>query len=244
MCKTGENKSAVSSRAGPEPKPEPRLKGEDGTAGYVEFVEKHEELLEKYISLGSEELEVVMEFLREHAEQLLVGEHAETYLLLDCLEKEMNGEHDQMLKSARQNQLITQLREYSRASQRPVQDGIVPVFTRILEHEGTQEAFKEAVNSFANRIEKRAVVKKKEMDAELLKEEASNVALGPGGLNPIEVLHSLPADMREAFQGQDLETLREVIEAMDEDEARYHLKRCEDSGLWVPNAGDSPPYRQ
>lgn len=24
------------------------------------------------------------------------------------------------------------------------------------------------------------------------------------------------------------------------DEAKYHMKRCVDSGLWVPNAGDAP----
>mmetsp|Transcript_57726 Transcript_57726/g.137378 ORF Transcript_57726/g.137378 Transcript_57726/m.137378 type:complete len:349 (+) Transcript_57726:92-1138(+) len=245
MCKTVESKSEVSSRVGPEPKPEPRLKGEEATSGYVDFVEQNEALLEKYISLGSEEFEVVMEFLREHAEKLLVGEHAETYLLLDCLEKEMNGEHKAMLKSARQNQLITQLREYSRASQRPVQDGILPVFTRIIEHDGTREAFEESVDTFVKRIEKRAVEKKKEMDKERLKEDASSAELGPGGLNPIEVLHSLPKDMREAFEEQDIERLQEVIEAMDVDEAKYHLRRCEDSGLWVPGeAEENPPYRQ
>ena len=26
------------------------------------------------------------------------------------------------------------------------------------------------------------------------------------------------------------------VDALPEEEARYHLKRCEDSGLWVPNA--------
>ena len=30
--------------------------------------------------------------------------------------------------------------------------------------------------------------------------------------------------------------LKEVIAKMPEDEARYHMKRCVDSGLWVPDA--------
>ena len=30
--------------------------------------------------------------------------------------------------------------------------------------------------------------------------------------------------------------LQDVLTAMPEDEAKYHLKRCIDSGLWVPDA--------
>lgn len=33
--------------------------------------------------------------------------------------------------------------------------------------------------------------------------------------------------------------LQKVIESMDPEDAKYHMKRCVDSGLWVPNAGDS-----
>jgi cell division cycle protein 37 len=37
--------------------------------------------------------------------------------------------------------------------------------------------------------------------------------MGPGGLDPVEVFESLPEVPIE--------------------EAKYHMKRCEDSGLWV-----------
>ena len=30
--------------------------------------------------------------------------------------------------------------------------------------------------------------------------------------------------------------LQDVLSAMPEEEAKYHLKRCIDSGLWVPDA--------
>eukprot|EP00438_Fugacium_kawagutii_P030548 Skav235997 [mRNA] locus=scaffold348:351285:354216:+ [translate_table: standard] len=30
------------------------------------------------------------------------------------------------------------------------------------------------------------------------------------------------------------------VEALPEDEAKYHLKRCEDSGLWVPSSEARP----
>lgn len=241
MCKTADSRTEVSTSAAPTPKPEPRLQGEAVAEGYCEFIEQQEELLEKYISLGSEELEKVEEFLKAHGGTLLQGEHAESYLLLDCLEKEMNGEHAAMLKSARQQQLLTQLREFSRASKRPVRDGVHPVFQRLLDHEPTKESFDESVADFVRRIEKRAVTKKQEMDAE---EEEENVP-GPGGLDPLEVFKSLPLEMRTAFEAKDIQRLHAAVEALPPDEARYHLKRCEESGLWVPNPeAGPPPYRK
>lgn len=193
--------------------------------------------------MGAEEdLEIVGNFLREHGGKLLQGEHAESYLLLDCLEKEMNGEHEAMLRSARQSQLLTQLREFSRAAGRPARDGVNPVFQRLLDHEPTKDSFDESVADFVRRIEKRAVEKKKEMDAE---EQNPQNPAGPGGLDPMDVLRSLPLEMREAFEAQDIQRLQVAVESLPDEEARYHLRRCEDSGLWVPSKETGPPpYRQ
>lgn len=35
---------------------------------------------------------------------------------------------------------------------------------------------------------------------------------------------------------QNIEMLQKVISEMPEEEAKYHMKRCVDSGLWVPEA--------
>lgn len=245
MCKTADEKTVVSeSKAAP--KPEPRLTGEDCARGYTEFVEEHEDLLETYIALGEEEdLEKVRNFLQEHGGVLLEGEHAESYLLLDCLEKEMNDMHAEMVSSARQNQLLTQLREYSRAMGRPVRDGVMPVFSRLIDHESTLDSFNESVQTFIKRVERRAVEKKKEMDAEA--GEASDDeddGPGPGGLSPMDVFATLPEEMQDAFRAKDMARLHAVIEALPVDEAKYHMKRCEESGLWVPNPeAGAPPYR-
>lgn len=244
MCKTVEDRAMVSESGGrAEPKPEPRLSGEDVAKGYCEFVEEHEELLERYIALGSEDLEAAGEFLKLHGGVLLEGEHAESYVLLDCLEKEMNGFHDQMLLAARQNQLLTQLREFSRASGRPVRDAVHPIITKLLNDESAAEAFEDAVRNFVERLERRAVVKKAEIDAEAA--EAEPAGLGPGGLDPNEVMETLPDEMRQAFLDRNMARLAQAVESLDEEEARYHLQRCEDSGLWVPHqAAGVPPYRQ
>jgi len=245
MCKTSESRTEVnSSGAAAAPGPEPRLKGEEMADGYCEFVEQHEELLEKYIEMGDEDnLEKVCEFMKVNGGTLLQGEHAESYLLLDCLEKEMNGMHSEMKRSARQSQLLTQLREFSRASGRPARDGVVPVFQRLLDHEGTKEAFDDSVANFVQRIVKRAPEKKKEMDKEMQEAEQENPE-GPGGLDPMEVFRSLPGEMQAAFQAKDIQRLNAAVEALPPDEAKYHLKRCEESGLWVPSTdAGPPPYR-
>ena len=33
--------------------------------------------------------------------------------------------------------------------------------------------------------------------------------------------------------------LQDALGKMPEEEAKYHLKRCVDSGLWIPNARDT-----
>ena len=49
-----------------------------------------------------------------------------------------------------------------------------------------------------------------------------------------QVFETLPEALQEAFQSQDTETLKAAIAAMPIEEAKHHMKRCEDSGLWVP----------
>jgi len=85
------------------------------------------------------------------------------------------------------------------------------------------------------RIEARRVERLREVEEEM---EAEKAPLGPGGLDPTEVLNSLPQVLQEAFMTQDVAQLREVIEKMDPTEAAYHMKRCVDAGLWVENFND------
>jgi hypothetical protein len=50
----------------------------------------------------------------------------------------------------------------------------------------------------------------------------------------MEVLLGLPTALREAFESQDIERLQNVLASMDPIEAKQCMKRCVDSGLWVP----------
>lgn len=112
----------------------------------------------------------------------------------------------------------------------------------------------EGTEVFVQRIIERAVVKRREMDAQREKEEAEEAAamstttatkgatdlteipreerLGPGGLDPVEVYESLPESMQDAFESRDTEKLKEALMKMDVGDAERHMKRCVDSGLW------------
>ena len=63
--------------------------------------------------------------------------------------------------------------------------------------------------------------------------------LGPGGLDPVEVIEVLPIELRQAFESRSIETLKSVVAAMSPKDAKKWMKMCVDSGLWVPQPGAS-----
>uniref|UniRef100_A0A2I2Y5D4 Hsp90 co-chaperone Cdc37 n=1 Tax=Gorilla gorilla gorilla TaxID=9595 RepID=A0A2I2Y5D4_GORGO len=60
--------------------------------------------------------------------------------------------------------------------------------------------------------------------------------LGPDGLDPIEVYESLPEEFQKCFHVKDVQMLQDAISKTDPTDAKYHMQRCFDSGLWVPNS--------
>jgi cell division cycle protein 37 len=134
----------------------------------------------------------------------------------------------------RQSQILSHIQELGNSMRRDPRDVIIPFFRRIEEPEYLKE-FLKAVDQFAEKIVKRAVDKRKEMD----EENAKNRTVGPGGLDPMEVLESLPSELRNAFESRDINAFRSVFASMNSADAAYYLKRCVDSGLWVPNNDSS-----
>lgn len=45
--------------------------------------------------------------------------------------------------------------------------------------------------------------------------------------------------LQDCFESRNISLLQETISKMPEDEARYHLKRCVDSGLWIADASQA-----
>merc|ERR1712136_310569 len=100
-------------------------------------------------------------------------------------------------------------------------------------------SFNDELTSFKGRIKERAKIRVEEAVKryEEEQEEQRKKELGPGGLHPADVMESLPQALRECFEAQDIPMLQKVVSEMDKDEAAYHIKRCVDSGLWLPNGG-------
>ena len=210
---------------------------------YHEFTERYSDLCEEYMFITS--FEQSKDFLLKHG-TLLLQEHAANYLLLATLEDEMNGKHDEMRQRAKQSQIVTNIAELAQSWQTHPGNAIMPFFTR-LEQREFLEGFLSGVKVFVEKIQKRAVIKRKEIDAARAEEESGSTVkkegvdlseipkeerLGPGGLDPLEVIESLPQSMQDAFESRDTDQLRKVLMEMDVKDAEYHMKRCVDSGLW------------
>lgn len=48
--------------------------------------------------------------------------------------------------------------------------------------------------------------------------------------------HTFLQVLQKCFESKDIASLQKAITELPEEEARYHMKRCVDSGLWVPEA--------
>ncbi|KAF1578222.1 UNVERIFIED_CONTAM: Hsp90 co-chaperone Cdc37, partial [Eudyptes pachyrhynchus] len=97
------------------------------------------------------------------------------------------------------------------------------------------EGFNDELEAFKERVRGRAKVRIEKAMKEYEEEERQK-RLGPGGLDPVEVYESLPPELQKCFDVKDVQMLQDTISKMDPTEAKYHMQRCIDSGLWVPNA--------
>lgn len=194
---------------------------------YNDFAVANETILEHYSEISS--LDETKEYLFKNCDVLL-HEHAQNYLLLSCLEDEMNRKHKRMKLVCRQSQIISHIIELAQSMKRDPREVVIPFFRR-LDEKTHLEGFTGAVNDFIEKIKKRAVEKRREMDEEAAAERKANSA---NGLDPYEVLQSLPAQLKSAFEAQDVPLLQKVLSEMDPVEAKRCMKLCVDSGLWVP----------
>lgn len=239
--------STVSTTTGPKPHDDDTLMS---MMSYAQFTEKYEDILETFLSLSS--LEQSKDYLIQHG-NVLLQENASSYLLLACLEDEMNGKHEKMRLVARQSQIITNIVELAKTMKQHPGNVILPFFQKITSQPEQLSNFHQGVDSFAAKVAARAIVKRKEMeeaanpntqddddeeDAVDLKSIPREQRLGPGGLDPLEVFETLPLSMQEAFESREVERLKEALLQMDPKDAEYHMQRCIDAGLWNEGGGE------
>merc|ERR1719410_1086857 len=195
------------------------------------FVKDNEKLMKEYGML--QKFDDSKKFLMDGRTHL-ASEETANYLVLWCLDLEMEGKHDLMTHVAHQCICMQYLIELAKQLETDPRACISSFFTKIqVADQDYKDAFYSELDAFKVRIVKRA--KEKIAEAE---EEERKERMGPGGLDPADVFESLPEPMQKCFMEQDIEMLQQVIRELPEEEARYHMKRCVDSGLWVPNKDD------
>lgn len=217
-----------------KPKPQvdkSQMSEEEQEAYYKEFVKKNEKAIKEYGMLSK--WDDAKQYLIENNH--LVCDETANYLAIWCLDLAMEEKTDLMEHIAKQvisMQFILELAKQLKCDPRSC---ISSFFTRIQTAEKEyRDGFEAELSSFKSRIKTRA---KEKLDALMkeIEEEERQKRLGPGGLDPVEVYETLPEAMRKCFDERDIEGLQGVLQTMDTEEAKYHMKRCIDSGMWVPD---------
>merc|ERR1712156_301245 len=214
----------------PKPKME-ELTEEEREKKMKKFVKENEKKIKEFGML--QKFDDSKRFLMDGMTHLACDETA-NYLVIWCLDLEMEEKRDLMQHVAHQCICMQYLLELGKQLETDPRACISSFFTKIqVADQDYRDAFYSELEAFKTRIVKRA----KEKIEEAMEEERQE-RLGPGGLDPADVFESLPDSMKNCFESQDIGMLQQVIKDMPEDEARYHMKRCVDSGLWVPNRED------
>ncbi|KAF5288988.1 hypothetical protein FQA39_LY03867 [Lamprigera yunnana] len=214
-----------------KPKDE-QLTEEERAAEMKKFVKEHEKELKHFGMLRR--YEDSRQFLRQH--NYLVCEETANYLVIWCINLQMDEKTDLMGHVAHQTICMQYILELAKQLECDPRACLDTFFSKIQVAEFEYKVtFDDELTQFKERIMKRAEEKLEEARKEAEEEERLQ-RLGPGGLDPLEVFASLPDDMKNCFETQNITLLQETIAKMDEKEANYHMLRCVDSGLWIPDA--------
>ncbi|XP_013139756.1 PREDICTED: hsp90 co-chaperone Cdc37 [Papilio polytes] len=210
------------------------LTEEEKEAKMKKFIKENEKLLKQFGMLRK--YDDSKKFLLDYNQ--LVCEETANYLVIWCINLEMEEKHNLMEHVAHQTICMQYILELSKQLDIDPRACVSSFFSKIQLAEKTyKDSFDDELEQFKSRIKKRAEEKIQEAIREQ-EEEERKARLGPGGLDPVEVYAELPDEMKQCFDAQDVPKLQELIARMPESEAVYYMKRCVDAGLWVPQKKD------
>ncbi|KAK3099538.1 hypothetical protein FSP39_005996 [Pinctada imbricata] len=227
ICHEGKSKTIINKE-----KPKKELTDEEKAERQQEFTDKYKQKAKKFGMLRR--FEDSQQYLEDNPE--LVCEETANYLVIWCIDLEMEEKHELMGHVAHQTIVMNFILELSKQMEVDPRSCVRPFFSRIkIGEKQYMEAFNSELDAYKERIKNRAK-EKLQRAIEEYEEEERQKRLGPGGLDPVEVFESLPQILKDCFESKDIALLQKTIAEMPEDEARYHMKRCVDSGMWVPDA--------
>lgn len=229
------SKSRINKMTDKKPEP-PKMSEEEESKRMSDFFTKNERLLTEFGALHG--LEQSEKFLLEHPH--LASDFTASWLTIQALNFAMEFEDQKMCIMAEQCIIIQYLLELSKTLHAlATNTNVIKNFFKKFRaaDPSYSQMFRQEVEAFCDRLRKRGKDKRDAAIAEYEAEEkAKRIAASPGGLDPQEVYESLPEDMKAAFDSQEVARLQEVAQRMDREVFAYHLQRCIDSGLWIPNA--------
>lgn len=220
----------------PVPKQTAEMTEEEKEEHQRQFIKENEKFLKKFGMF--QKYDDSKRFLMEQPH--LACEETANYLVIWCINLEVEEKHQLMEHVAHQCMCMQYILELAKHLQVDPRACISSFFTRIqVADKEYTDAFRAELEAFKERVKERARIRI-EKAIEEAEEEERQQRLGPGGLDPVEVFESLPDNLKKCFEERNIELLQQSISEMPEEQAKYHMKRCVDSGLWIPDAGKKP----
>lgn len=199
------------------------------------FVERHEKQIKHFGMLN--DYEDSRDYLRDNPH--LVCEETASFLTLWCVNLEVEEKSALMQRVAHQAIVMQYILQLAKQLDRDPRSCVPGFFQRIKTAEKQYtDSFEDELMSFIERVKGRAKIRIEEA-MKKAEEEEKQKRLGPGGLDPLEVMETLPSDLRKCFEEQNIPLLQETLMKMSKEDAAYHMRRCIDSGLWVADAKSS-----
>ncbi|XP_030735519.1 hsp90 co-chaperone Cdc37 isoform X1 [Globicephala melas] len=199
------------------------------------FVEKYEKQIKHFGMLRR--WDDSQKYLSDNAH--LVCEETANYLVIWCIDLEVEEKCALMEQVAHQTIVMQFILELAKSLKVDPRACFRQFFTKIKTADRQyMEGFNDELEAFKDRVRGRAKLRIEKAMKEY-EEEERRKRLGPGGLDPVEVYESLPEELQKCFDVKDVQMLQDAISKMDPTDAKYHMQRCIDSGLWVPNSKSS-----
>ena len=227
LSKDGFSRSIIN-----KPKPKKELTDDEKHDQLLSFIDRYEKQIKHFGMLSS--YDDSREYLRDRPH--LVCDDTASYLTMWCVTLQVEEKTALMERVAHQAIVMQYILELAKQLERDPRSCVNGFFQRIKTAEKQYtDAFVDELESFKTRVRARAKVRIQEA-MKKAEEEERQKRLGPGGLDPYEVIETLPPDLRECFETQNIPKLQQVLSGMSKEDAAYHMGRCIDSGLWVADA--------
>lgn len=232
ICKEGFSKSLINKTK--QGDGEGNLTDEEQMSHQRKYTAQHAKELKTFGMMTK--IDESQKYLVDHP--FLVNEKAANFLAIWCIDLQVEKKYALVEIVSHQTMLLQFILELAKTLKVDPRNCFISFFEKFKKADESYLAgFNAELKSFIERVKERARIRIQDAVEEIEREEKEK-RMGPGGLDPHEVFESLPKSLQDCFEKRDTGMLQKVIGELDPEEAKIHMKRCIDSGLWVPGGAD------